>query len=395
MDHWRGLWREGPGWVLVFVSLGWFATLGIRIVYPALLPEITREFALSLTMAGGLVSVLWVAYALFQFPGGVLADAWGSRNVLVLSLIVTLAAVVAIVGSPVLGLFALATVLLGIGTGLYGTTRVTVLSQAFPDRDATAITVSQASGNVGNIVLPVTAGLASVVVGWRLGFGVLFPLFVATAIGIWLVVPHTQDNPSNPGGMSFVETMRDVAGAITHPRVLRVTGVLTVTMFVYQSVTGFLPTYLVTMKGFTTGTAAVVFGLFFTGAIVFQFVSGTVADRVNRRFATAVFLALAIPAFVLLPLATHWLSVILVVILLSAVLGSFPPSHAYAVRSMPQEIQGSGYGLVRTLYIGMGAAGPIFVGVLADAGFFDTAFLALGGIVLAGALLTLTLPVLE
>ena len=290
--------RDGPGWVLLTVSLGWFLTLGVRVVYPALLPQVTAEFGVGNATAGGFIGLMWTTYALLQFPGGALADAVGERLVLAGSVAVTAGAVVAIVLSDTLELFVLATVLLGLGTGFYGTTRLTVISAVYDRMETTAISVSQAAGNVGNVVLSAGAGLVSVSLGWRWGFGYLLPVLGLTAVGLWTVVPRrastrTDDEP-------FRRTMGRVAAAVRTPRVLAVTLLLSLNMFLYQSLTGFLPTYLVAEKGLDPGTAATLFSLFFASAIGLQFLSGVVADRLGNRVAIAGFVGASVPAFVLL-----------------------------------------------------------------------------------------------
>lgn len=388
---WADLWGDGRGWILVFVSIGWFLALGVRIVYPALLPQVAAEFAIDYATIGVLISVLWMSYALLQFPGGVVADFIGERAVLVISVGITILGVVGILFAFSLPWFVVTTIVIGIGTGFYGTTRITVLSAVYSDRDATAISISQAAGNVGNVVLPITAGVVSVYLGWRWGFGVLLPLFILTAIGFWVFVPRRAAAPQEDTA-SLAGTMRQVGGAISDSRVLAVTSILFLTMFMYQSVTGFLPTYLAEVKALPPSTAASVYGLFFASAIGVQFVSGLVADRYDRRFAIAGFLGLSVPAFGLLAFADDLIGVIGVVLLMSCMLGGFPPAHAYAVRALPPAVQGSGYGLLRTLYIAFGALGPPAIGILADIGRFDEAFFALGAVALLTSITALLLP---
>lgn len=389
-DVWFEIWGDDRGLILLFVSLGWFLTLGLRIVYPALLPQITSEFAVGYSVSGILVSILWLAYALLQFPGGLVADWLNERIVLVLSVTLTVVAVIAIIWSATLLLFVLATIILGIGTGFYGTSRVTVLSAIYTERDTTAISICQAAGNFGNMILPMTAGFISVYAGWRWGFGAVLPFLTLTAIGLWLFIPKRTS--SNEETESLAVTLKKVAGEITNTRVVVVTGVLFLTMFIYQSVTGFLPTYLAEIKGVSASTAAIMFGLFFASAIGVQFISGLISDRYNRRLAIGVFMGLSVPAFVALTLVEGFLVLWGVVILLSCVLGGFPPAHAYAVRALPSEIQGSGYGLLRTLYIAFGALGPLSIGILADSGLFNEGFLALGGVALFTSAISLLLP---
>ncbi|MEF8841496.1 MAG: MFS transporter [Haloarculaceae archaeon] len=373
--------RDGPGWVLLAVSLGWFLTLGVRVVYPALLPQVTAEFGVDNATAGLFVGTLWTTYALLQFPGGALADAVGERLVLSASVVLTLGAVGAIVLAGTLELFVLATVLLGLGTGLYGTTRLTVISAVYDRMETTAISLSQAAGNVGNVVLSAGAGVVSVYLGWRWGFGYLLPVLLLSAVGLWVVVPRrassaTDDEP-------FRETMGKVATAVRTSRVLAVTVLLSLNMFLYQSVTGFLPTYLVAEKGVDPGTAATLFGLFFASAIGLQFLSGVVADRLGNRVAIAAFVGSSVPAFALLTVVESFPALVAVVLLLSCLLGAMPPINAAGLGALPAEIRGSGFGLLRTGYIAFGAAGPPSVGLLADAGRFDGAFLLLGAVALS------------
>jgi MFS family permease len=390
-DFWADLWQDGRGWVLVVVSAGWMLVLGGRIVYPALLPLITAEFQIDYATAGLLVGVLWASYSLMQFPGGVVADWAGERAVLTLSLVGSFVGMAAIFLAPVLGAFVVATAILGVGNGLYGTTRVTVLSDTYPDMDNTAISINQASGNVSNTVLPILAGTVAAALGWRMGFGILVPLFALTAVGVWFVVPRRTSPPTNEDE-SVRETMRAVAAAVKRREVLMVTFVLFMLMFLYQSVTGFLTTYLVESKGLGADTAATLYGVFFASATVFQFAVGPVADRYGQRVALSVFLGLAVPAFVALPFASGLPQLVVVVVLLSATLGAFPPSHAYTVRAIPSDIQGSGYGLLRTFYIAFGAAGPPTVGLLADAGLFDESFYLLGAVAVAASVGSRLLP---
>lgn len=45
--------------------------MGVRMIYPVLLPRIRTAYDLDLTTAGFLLTVLFLAYALGQLPGGV------------------------------------------------------------------------------------------------------------------------------------------------------------------------------------------------------------------------------------------------------------------------------------------------------------------------------------
>lgn len=72
-----------------------------------------------------------------------------------------------------------------------------MLSDVYPDRSGTAIGVASAAGNVGTTSLPAIGGVVAAAVGRRLGFGLVVPLLLATAVGLWSVVPRRTAVPAD------------------------------------------------------------------------------------------------------------------------------------------------------------------------------------------------------
>jgi MFS family permease len=202
------LWKDGRGWILLGVAGGWFLSLGVRLVFPALLPYVREAFSLDLTAAGLLLTVLWVAYALGQFPGGIIGDRLGEGNALVLSTVVSGSMIAALaVSNSALALFA-TTALFGFSTALFGPARFTILSSVYDRRDGTAIGLTLAAGEAGNTILPVVAGVLAAAVSWRLGFGVTVPLFFCMALVIWRVVPGRTTGATSAVDTLSIETLR-------------------------------------------------------------------------------------------------------------------------------------------------------------------------------------------
>ncbi len=387
-----GLLSDGRGVILLIISSGWVATLGVRIVYPALLPGIMSEFRVGYTGGGTLLSAMWISYALVQFPGGIAADRLGEQRVLLGSVAAALAAVLAIVFAPTYGVFVVATVLLGLGAGFYGTSRVTIVTDIFSENKTTAVSITQASGNVGNAVLPVIAGVLAVTFGWRFGFGYLVPIFVLVLVGIFLYIPRrTSTEPELKAGFNRA-FLGELRGAVLNRDVVLITLLLLVLMAYYQGMTGFLPTYLIDVKGFSQPIASTVYGAFFVTAILLQFVSGIVSDRYGQRRTISLFVLIGLPAAVSLPVLEARGAVIGATLLTASVLAAVPPAHTYAVDLIPDALQGSGYGMIRTLYIGAAAGAPPIVGWLADNGQFDLAIASLGAVTLVAIGLCVILP---
>jgi len=118
---------QGRVHLLITVATGWFLILGMRFVVPAVLPTIRAEYQIDNATAGFAVTVLWITYAVMQFPTGALVDRVGERVLLVTSLLFSGLSLLAYGVSPVFSLFLLVTAAFGFGTGLYGPSRGTLL----------------------------------------------------------------------------------------------------------------------------------------------------------------------------------------------------------------------------------------------------------------------------
>lgn len=366
--------------ILAIVAVGWMVVSGTRFVVPALLPQLTETFAISHTEAGFAITLIWLTYALMQFPTGILTDRWGERRLLTLSIAIGLLGLIAFAVAPVFWIFLSACVVFGFGIGLYGLPRVTLLSRTYPDNDGTAIGVTFGAGNIGAVVLPFVAGWLSIRYGWRVGFGGIAPLYLLVLAGtVYLIAPQSTDDSKavreSPG-----HAVRRIASSLQYFPVLLLGTVITVVVFTWQGFTTFYPTYLVAEKGLSEGQATTLFGLFFATAVVVQPLAGNVADMFGARRVLLVLTAVATATMLLLPFVNGivWLAVLAV--LLNVRSGVGPINNAYLVAALPDDVEGATYGLLRTVYLGLGATGSIVVGAFADADRFDEAFLVLAGL---------------
>jgi sugar phosphate permease len=391
----RALWSEERISVLAAVSLGWVLTLGTRLTFPVLMPWIQRDFAVGLTGVGGILSLVWAVYALSQFPGGVVADRFGERVVLAGSVLLAGLALSFVAVSTGFWLFLGCVVLFGVGSGLFATTRFTVLSDVFPDNDGTAIGVSSAAGNVGTTLLPVLAGQVALLAGWRYSFLLVAPALVFAAVGLYGSVPR-RTSPSADAGDGADSTLRTLLATVLQPGPLVGAVAMFFMSFVYQAFTGFYPTYLVQAKGVGEGTAAMLYGAFFGAGIFLQPLGGVVGDRYGkRRTMTASAVSTAV-VLALLPRADGLASLFVLSALTSAQLCFWPNAQAYVIGTLPGQSQGGGFGLLRTTYLSLAATGPLVVGSLASTAGFDAAFSVLpaaaGLAVPAGVLLAFAGP---
>lgn len=380
---------EGRGWTLLAIALGWVFVVGGRYLVPAVLPQVKSTFGVSDFAAGVAITILWIGYALMQAPGGLLIDRLGERTLLAGSLVLTAASTFLVGIAPVFVAFAVGCGAFGLASGLYGPARGTALSRTFPDSDGTAIGVTLAAGSAGSAILPFVAGALVGAVSWRLLLGGLLAPLALAGLLVWRTVPPT-------GGGAAGVTPRKLAGDVL--RAVRVTGVgsafagVTLMVFVFQAVTAFLVTYMVSIKELDQAVAAGALSLFFVGAAVSQILAGAVADRVGDR-PVLIWISLCNVPFLL---AVPYVDGTAPLLVLSALLGSQqgvgPVSNAYLIGILPEDVTGSAWGVIRVGMFLFPATGSTVVGAMADADLFDESFLVLAGLVVLAVLTYARIP---
>jgi MFS family permease len=382
---------DGRGWVLATVATGWLFVLGTRVILPALLPRVKAAFGLDNAMAGALVTGLWIAYATTQLPAGLLVDRIGERWTLVSSAFATAIGALVLTAAPTLAVFVVGCLLFGLGSGLYAPPRVTVLSRTFPELDGTALGVTFAVGNLGAAVLPLVAGALALRLGWRAGFGFVIAPLAVVGVALWMVVPAPSGATRTTAKLTRRAASR-LGSAVFTRQMIHTWVAMTIVLFTYQGITAFLPTYLIEVKGMNAGVVATLYGLFYASGALSQSLAGNAADRYTNPTVLAALAGLGVFTLVPLPSLQSVPALAVLVVVLGTRLGIGPVGNGYVAAILPDDVQGAGYGLFRTLYLAVGAMGSVFVGVLANYGLFGESFLVLAGLTGVAALLFIKLP---
>ncbi|WP_459820896.1 MFS transporter [Halorubrum luteum] len=367
--------EDGKGWILLAVSIGWFFSIGVRFAYPTLLPFFQDAFSISLSMASLLVSILWVAYAVGQFPGGVLGDRFGEGNILVVSTLLSVVGIALVTISNTVYLLFVGTIAFGLATALYGPTRFTIFTDIYPDRSGTAVGFTMAVGSVGNTLLPVVAATIASYTSWRLGFGALIPIFIFLSITLWLLVPRRTSTPIN--NTPSLELIRDIFVSVCREGIPVLVSAHVIAAFVSQGFLALYPTYLVEIKGLSPSVGAILYGLYFAFGIVVQPLVGTVRDQFGPRRTLVALLGIYCASLLLLPFIHGAILIGILTIFLSSRSGAGVITNTFISTTLPEELKGSGLGLLRTVWLLIGATSPAIVGFFADMGYFEEAFFLL------------------
>jgi len=380
------LWADGRGWILIAVAVGWALSIGVRFVYPALVPFFRAEFGIGLSTVGLLLTALWGAYAVGHVPGGILGDRIGEGNILVLSTAISAGAVLVVATSVTVWMFFAGTIAFGLATALYGPTRFTILTDLYSEESGAAVGLTMAAGSIGNTVFPAAAALIATYLTWRFGFGVFVPLFAAVVVVLWLSVPGRTSGSTSAVDELSMETVRRVLDGITVGSVPVVVSIQASVSFIIQGFTSFYPAYLIATKGLSPGVAAGLLGLFFAIGAVVQPISGSLMNRIGTRNALLAFLSGCVVALWILPFAQGLVPLVLVTVLFSSWNGCGVVTQTYIADSLPADMQGTGFGTVKAGWMVFGATAPFLIGVLADFGYFDVGFLLLAAVGTVGVI---------
>lgn len=387
----KELLRGGKGASLVAIASGWGLLLGTRMIYPVLLPYFRDTFDLSLTIAGLLISVLWLGSAVGQLPGGILADRYSERIVMAGSAVSVGLSLALVVTAPTASILFAATGLVGLGQSLYPIARITILSHIYPDRIGSALGVTMATGDLGQTALPPVAGVLAATIAWQAGLTFLIPLLIFVGIGIWVALP-ARDRADSGGNPLSAERGRLLLAELRESNLGFVSIILVLFFFTWQSFTGLYPTYLVEVKELSSSTAGLLFSTFFAFGVLVKPLAGAAYDRFGMRSALVTVLAGPVVALGSLPFVQGVWPLVGVTAIVSTMLGSGAITQSFLAEAFSAEVRGTGLGVVRTITAIIGATGPLIFGGIADRGYFDEGYLLLAALLVVVILLTLRLP---
>jgi MFS transporter, YNFM family, putative membrane transport protein len=370
-------WRY-PHTVLVLCTLAFMVTMVARLSISPLVPMITDEFAVSNAAVGFALSLMWATYALAQFPSGILGDRYGERRIVLAAIGLTGIACALLAIAPSYGFFVLFTVLLGFGAGLHYTPATTYLTKEFDDIGR-AIGFHIAGSPAAGLVAPIAAAAVASVYGWRAGvlIGVLLAIPVF-ALFVWRVSPTAPERPNEP----IRERMQIgvVLNLLTRPTVAYTTALAFLCAFTWQATASFLPTFFAEGQGYSASLASALFSLYFLVHGLTQPVTGWLSDRIGRDRATGVSMAAGIVGYGLLVVGESLPVFVAGVCFVGLAMSWGAPVQSRFMDSFTEAERGSSFGLVRTVYMTLGASGSVVVGAIADAYGWTASFSLLVGI---------------
>jgi sugar phosphate permease len=255
-----------------------------RMAIATAIPFIAQDFHLSPFAMGGVLSAFFIGYAAMQIPGGLLADKFGPRRVMTVSIAawsVFTALTGAVTSLPILlGI----RILFGMAEGPYPPSASKAITLCFPQNEVgRANGIQMASVNIGAAIAPLVVAPITVTVGWRwVFFGLLVPgLVIALIIFRFLGAGVDGLRDVSPSSETVGRRIR-LKDAVKMPALIW----CCITVFFANTASwglmNWLPTYLLQARGFGVVRTGVFASFPFVAGALGYFLGGYLSDTYFR-----------------------------------------------------------------------------------------------------------------
>lgn len=374
---------EGP--LLATATAANFAQFGARVVVSPFVLVVAGVFGTTKGAVGVALTAMWAAFALMQFPSGVLADAYGEKPVVLVSMALTVLGSALVATADSFPVFVLALVALGVGTGLYFAVGTALLARRTtgPGR---AFGVHSAGAPLAGLALPVVATAVAGRYDWRAGVavgGVVAALAFVLVFGVVAETPPTA--PDSALGHRLHP--RSLLERLARPEVAFTTVVAVLAMYAFQSFVSFFPAFLQEYHGFGEAEASLTFGLAFGIITVGLPVVGSLADARGTAVGLAGPFAVTAAGIAVLLGASGPALVYAGVCVVGVGLTWAGPLQSRFMAQFDATERASGFGTVRTVYVLLGSIGNVATGAIASASGWPLAYGTVGALLVVAALL--------
>lgn len=369
--------------VLSLIFIGYFLCYFDRMVISTAIPYIGKEFNLSKTIMGAIMSAFFIGYTAFQIPGGLLVDKFGPRKVMTIALTIWsiftgLTGAVANAAQMII-----ARVIFGVGEGPYPAASMKSIALWFEtSRRAFATAVILSSNSLGPALAPLFAVAVMAAWGWR---AVFFSLVIPGMLIAILIAIFVTDQPPRLKELEEAPETKTAEGQYSFWQVLKEPAVWKSTiMFSIFNIAGWgfktwLPGYLVSARGMAMKSMGVAVSITFAVGILGYLVGGWLSDglfRDNRRMPVVIFQFLT-GVLLYLMYTVKSMQMLLIYQTLAGffLTAALAAVWALPVSSVPKKITGRAVGIFNTGGQGAGLLSPVIIGYLVDVtGSFNAGF---------------------
>ena len=394
--------------ILAAIWCGWMVSFLDRMVMSISLPFIGQDLGLTPTMEGAVLSAFFAGYALFQIPGGLLADKFGFRKMMTIG--IAWWSVFTFLTGRVISypMMLVCRCLFGVGEGSFPGASWKCIATYFPPKQrATATAIQSTVNTLGPAVASIVAAGIIAALGWRHVFMFLAIPGLAVAFYFW---KYAKDNPSEHGRMTPEElaelqngeeaVQADGSGLtfkefFKKPLLWQMVLIWFLFDITFWGFVSWLPSYLMKVRGMSLMQTGVASAIPFVCGAVGTLLGGWLSDRMaGKRKWLYIPNAVIAGGFLYLMYSVSSVDMAIIYQCTSSFFMFLAMAAFWGIvmDSIPPNIMGS---CSATVNFGGQAAGfisPFVMGYLINVsgGSFDTAFLFLVVAILASSVITMT-----
>lgn len=380
----------------VLIFLAWTIDYADRLIITVALPFIGKDLSLNKTEQGAIVSSFFIAYALFQVPGGLLADRFGAKRVM----------------ASVLALWSIFTAWTGLVTryaellivrfvfgtweGMFpGASWKAITERTRSEHRLTVNGFVYAGFQVGAALAPLIAAPIILVMGWRQVFWIVAGAGVIFAVVLWLALPKplpptkqvltgrvAAEDAVAPAGKKS-DDWRAMLQVLRSPTMWTFSVVFFGADVVGWGVKTWVPSYLYTEEGVNIIQTGILVAIPSLAAAFGVLIGGWLFDRYihNRHREVIITCSLLNAVFLVFMVLSRDPILFTVFLTLGTFIGgggiAFLVIFGLPLRMLPGAVTGSGSAMVNFGGQVAGVLIPVIMGFLADVFSFKVAFAAL------------------
>ena len=278
--------------LLAIVTGGHFAIHWFQQLFPVVLPSLKTNLGLSDVQVGVLSSVRQLINGAMDLPCGILADSLARhRAPLLASALLSMGVGYSLMGVlPVFAWVLIGCGWIGLGTALWHPAAAAALSNNFPERRATALSIHGMGATISDTLTPLVAGFLLVTVSLNSFLAVQLGPALIIALLIWAGLARQFSKVEKPTALAeHLREMVALAKNSTFVGITLATGFMQMGRIVIIT---FLPIYLQEHLAYSPFALGVYIALLHAMGIISQPILGYLSDRLGRK-------AVLLPSFTL------------------------------------------------------------------------------------------------
>jgi len=355
-------------------------------VFMLVLPFIKKDFMLSFTEVGFMISLRSLAGALGNSTSGIVVDLIGKRQLILIISATGLG--ICWLGVGFAHAYPLLLVLFPLSTlfnNLWHAPSMGILSEVYSERRGFALGIHGATANIGQSLAPVVVGLLITHLGWRTALKSHMVLSAVVALMLLFALPRL-------GNFDSVRKGRAVLWEMIRNKLLRNRALLLITMVSVLRTLGqrgietFFPLYLADQIGLNPVWIGFYLSILTFSSTIPEPAMGWLSDQIGRR--TILWISLMLSGLSIIALTRAPAGIPLMACM--AFLGFFhyslrPIIFAFALDVTPAEIGATTVSYVFTWNQAISSVAPILGGFIADVFGIQYALYLIAGLSLAAA----------